>query len=78
MAKLRPIYKDMSNVKLEDIDVTIKEEERYDVALKMYREDKDILNIYYFSDSAVRDNRFYTYPISRESIEYRYGENALK
>lgn len=44
--------------------------ERYEIAKKLFDEDKTILYFYYFSDDAEQHNRFYTYPITRETVEY--------
>lgn len=47
--------------------IPTKEGEQYELAKKMFNEDSKILYFYYFDDRAERENRFYNYPITRDS-----------
>lgn len=53
--------------------IPIKDGEQYDVAKKLFEENRDIMYFYYFNDDAEQNNRFYTYPIQRHSIELHFG-----
>lgn len=72
MAMLRPLTKKILNgcsvEYMHSKEVFINEEERYEVAKRMFEEDRELDYIYYFSDWAVAHNAFYTYPISRASV----------
>lgn len=52
--------------------IPIKDGEQYDVAKKLFEENRDIMYFYYFNDDAEQNNRFYTYPIQRHSIELHF------
>lgn len=52
--------------------IPIKDGEQYDVAKKLFEENRDIMYFYYFNDDAELNNRFYTYPIQRHSIELHF------
>jgi hypothetical protein len=59
-----------SNIdKIHTNKIPIKDGEQYDVAKKLFEENRDIMYFYYFNDNAEQNNRFYTYPIQRHSIE---------
>lgn len=49
--------------------ITIEEGEQYRAAQRLFEENNEILYFYYFDDYAEKNNRFYNYPITRESIE---------
>ena len=75
MAFLRPItHQALTDAKydIRSHDIHIKEKENYQMAKKLFDEDKngDILYFYYFNDSAEQNNRFYTYAITKESADY--------
>jgi hypothetical protein len=58
-----------------DIDVIhtnkipIKEGKQYKVAKDLFDKDNSIMYFYYFDDNAEQNNRFYNYPITKDSIE---------
>ena len=54
--------------------IPIKDGEQYDVAKKLFEENRDIMYFYYFNDNAEQNNRFYTYPIQRHSIELHFRD----
>jgi hypothetical protein len=54
--------------------IPIKDGEQYDVAKKLFEENRDIIYFYYFNDDAEQNNRFYTYPIQRHSIEIHFRD----
>ena len=79
MAFLRPITQsvldgDGTTDDMRKKDVHIKEADRYIVSKQMFDADKNIIYIYYFNDDAERNNRFYTFPITRESVAYHLSE----
>lgn len=72
MAKLRPF---IDFDKIHSMDIPIKEGEQYRVAKKLFEKDSSIKYFYYFNDDAVKYNRFYTYPITREGVESHFKYN---
>ena len=58
--------------KIHTNQIPIKDGEQYDVAKKLFEENRDIMYFYYFNDDAEQNNRFYTYPIQRHSIEIHF------
>lgn len=72
MAKLRP-FVDID--KIHSMDIPIKEGEQYRLAKKLFEKDSSIMYFYYFNDDAVKNNRFYTYPITREGVESHFKYN---
>jgi hypothetical protein len=73
MAKLRS-FRNIDVIHSADIE--IKEGEQYEVARKLFEENSDIMYFYYFDDNAVLNNRFYTYPIQRHSVETHFKYNS--
>lgn len=55
--------------------IPIKEGEQYDVAKRLFEENSDIMYFYFFNDDAEQNNRFYTYPITKVSVEVYFRFN---
>lgn len=55
--------------------IPIKEGEQYDVAKRLFEENSDIMYFYFFNDDAEQNNRFYTYPITKDSIGVHFRFN---
>lgn len=74
MALLRPIKKNQTTTEMYASQVHIEEGEEYEVAKKMFEEDKDILYFFYFNDKAEKRNGFYTYPIEKSDVKLYFSQ----
>lgn len=72
MGMLRPITKEKLTDVRADVhkgEVIVEEGKEYEMADRLFKENPNIIFFYYWNDSDLIGNQFYTYPIDRDDIE---------
>ena len=79
MGMLRPITKEKLTDVRADIhkgEVIVGQGKEYEMADKLFKENPNIIFFYYWNDSDLASECFYTYPIERKDVELWKELNA--